>query len=67
MTVLFPSAPVQKKPRGIRAGLSLDGEIGGARVRGAPRLTRLVNANRFPSFLLFLSGKEFGELHRQVP
>jgi hypothetical protein len=34
---------------------------------GAPRLTRLINVRRFPSFLLFLSGKKFGELHRQFP
>jgi hypothetical protein len=32
---------------------------------GAPRLTRPANVRRFPSFLLFLSGKKFGELHRQ--
>jgi hypothetical protein len=57
---------MKEKPRKIRAGLSRRGDWG-ARVRGDPRLTRLVNAIRFPSFLLFLSGKEFGELHRQVP
>jgi hypothetical protein len=34
---------------------------------GAPRLTKLINVRRFPSFLLFLSGKKFGELHRQFP
>ena len=45
---------------------SLDGKIGGLG-SGVPRLTRLVNAIRFPSFLLFLFGKELGELHRQVP
>jgi predicted ATPase len=34
---------------------------------GAPLLTRLINVRRFPSFPLFLSGKKFGELHRQFP
>jgi hypothetical protein len=56
---------MKEKPRKIRAGLSRRGDWGLG--SGDPRLTRLVNAIRFPSFLLFLSGKEFGELHRQVP
>jgi hypothetical protein len=51
---------MKEKPRNRG---SLDGEIGGK----GQGLTKLANAIPFPSFLLFLSGKEFGELHRQVP
>ena len=57
---------MKEKPRKIRAGLSRRGCVWGLG-RGAPRLTRPVNVRRFPSFLLFLFGKKFGELHRQFP
>jgi hypothetical protein len=54
---------MKEKPRKMRAGLSRRG----CRGMGAPRLTRLINVRRFPSFLLFRPRKKFGELHRQFP